>query len=606
MHRLKLQSKLFIAYIGISVLILLTFSLFFYNFVTPQAIQQEVDSLAVQNEYFMNQIDGIINDMDAVSININYSSLVKSKLDTSFNLNISRDTLDNLASLFVTINGADVKVDQINLYDLNGHMLKVGIKTNTDSFDIKSLSWFQKILEADGKKMISTPYQTNSLSASNSASDWFLSLYRSYKNQYGQTVGAVETVKRSKNVFKSITSYQKKNSNPAQVYIYSSDHQLIYPYSLSVKDLEKLPDYDSFIKEGSASLSVVNPVTGKKEYLTYATSSYSGWTYISAQKESYILKPVYHLLRMLLLFVLILLAASLIISYLLSRSLVKPISHLKHIIQRMELDTLGEESTGNYNTSFNELYELFHAFQLMSEKLKYSMNELIKTREQELRSRALALQSQVNPHFYYNTLSSIIVLTENEQPQEVITMCRYLSQIMRYITETSSTEVKIRTEIEYINKYLYCMKVRYQSSLNYTIDIDERLMEYHIPKLLIQPLVENAIKYGTDCLPPWKLSITGRLYDDRWIIDVMDSGNGFCAEAIKTIDERIQEADQNPGIQNIHTGGLGLINIYMRWKMFCQENMIFRYGNTEDGHGIVSIGRTLKPKKEKDCRSGSN
>ncbi len=597
MRQLKLQTKLFLAYVGLAILILLTFSIFFYKYVSNQLIKQEINNLTQQNSYFMEQTDTIINDMDTVSININYSSLVKDKLDSSFNLDISRNTLDSLASLFVTINGADIKVDQINLYDMRGNRLKVGIKTNTDTVILKNISWFNKALELDGQKLISKPYNTSSLSTSVKYPDWFLSVYRSYNNQFGRTVGAVETIKRCKSIFKNITSYKRKVKDSAQVYIYSADNSLIYPYNLTKKERNSIPDYYSIVKNKHNIMSLINPGSGEREYMVFSTSSYSGWTYITVQPESYILKPVNGLVKILLLFVLILLAASLLISYSLSRSLVKPIKHLKHIIQRIQIDTLGENKVSNYPGTYNEVSELYLAFQSMSENLKVSMNELIDSRQQELKSRTLALQSQINPHLYYNTLSSIIVLAENGQPQEVITMCRYLSQIMRYITDSSATIVGIGLEIDYVNKYLYCMKVRYQSSLNYTVDIEKALLEYRVPKLIIQPIVENAVKHGTNCIPPWNLSIAGRIYEDYWQIDIIDSGNGFSDQDIETINERIREVNSNPGMPEMQINGLGMINVYMRWKLFCGDTMIFHYGNTKEGNGIVSIGQRLKVKE---------
>lgn len=593
MKQLKLQTKLFFAYVGLAVLILLVFSIFFYSFVSKQLINQEINSITALNASFEEQIDAVISDMDTVSININYSSLVKNKLDSSFNLDISRDTLGSLASLFVTINGADIKVDQIYLYDMLGNVLKVGLKTNTATVDTSNLSWFNKALELNGKKLISQPYYTSSLSQSYKSSDWFISVYRTYINQYGRTVGAIETMKFCKSIFKKINSYKKTVADSAQIYIYSDDNTLIYPYDISKEEQNSIPNYSEYLADGKSSVSIINPNTGAKEYLAYSTSAYSRWTYITVQPEAYILKPVNQLLYILLLFVFALLAISLLISFGLSRSLVKPIKHLKHIIQRIEIDTLGEERTDNYPIPYNELNELYLAFQHMSDNLKTSMNELIYSREQELKSRALALQSQMNPHFYYNTLSSIIVLAENEHPQEIITMCRNLSQIMRYITDSSSVAVSIKSEIDYVNKYLYCMKVRYQTSLNYIIDIDSILLDRLVPKLIIQPLVENAIKYGTDCIPPWNLSIIGRAYDTHWQIDVIDSGNGFSAEAIDKITRSIQEVDNHPGMPEMSINGLGIVNVYMRLKLYFEDSIIFKYGNTEDGHGIISIGQKL-------------
>ena len=598
MRNHTLQTKLFFAYFGLVVLILLSFSIFFYKYVSKQLITRELNSLSTLNTSRADQIDSVIKDMDAVSINIDYSSVVKEKLNSSFNLDISRDTLRSLASLFVTINGVDTKVDQINLYDLNANVLQVGAKTNTTSIDKEQIPWFDTVLELDGTKLISNSYQSSALSQSSKYSDWYISLYRTFNNQFGRTVGIVETTKRCKSIFKTIIHYNKTADNPARIYIYSKDNKLIYPYDLTEEDRKEIPNYSSNTNNQDNSVSTYNPNTKVKEYLAYSHSTYSGWTYITVQSEAYILRPVNRLINILLIFVFVLLATSLIVSYGLSRSLVKPIKHLKHIVQRIEIDTLGTEKTDDYPINYIELQELYIAFQHMSEKLKMSMDELIDSRQQELKSRTLALQAQVNPHFYYNTLYSIIVLAENDQSKEVITVCRNLSKIMRYVTDTSFTNVSIQSELDYVSKYLYCMKVRYQSSLNYTVNMEDALLELEVPKLIIQPIVENAIKYGTTCAPPWTITINGKVYDTHWQIDIIDSGKGFTEEAIGIINNRIEEVNKNPGMPEMQINGLGIVNVYMRWKIFCQDSMIFKFGNTEDGHGIVSIGQKVVLKRE--------
>jgi two-component system sensor histidine kinase YesM len=539
--------------------------------------------------------------MDAVSININYSSLVKEKLDSSFHLDTSRNSLKSLASLFVTINGADIKVDQMYLYDLSGNILKVGIKNNTnqiEKIDIATLPWWNQVMALDGKKLISNAYYSSALSTAYKYSDYYISVYRTFENQFSTVVGAVETVKRCKTIFKSFNHYNKTTEDPASIYIYAPDGSLIYPYNLSDEEKSSMFHYSSFISEDAGTTDIVNEVTGQKEYLAYSHSAYTDWTYVTVQPESYILKPVNRLLNILLLFTLGLLAASLVVSYYLSRSLTKPVKHLKHIVQRIEIDTLGKENTTDYPMPYIELHELYTAFHHMSEKLKVSMNELIDSRQQELKSRTLALQSQVNPHFYYNTLYSIILLAENDQSKEVIMVCRNLSNMMRYITDTNQSNVSIRSEIDYLQKYLYCMKVRYQSSLSYSIDVDDILLDLAVPKLIIQPLVENALKYGTSCAPPWNISIVGRVDETHWQIDVIDSGTGFTDEAIRTIAGRIEEVNNNPGMPEMQINGLGIINVYLRWKIFCQDTMIFNYGNTPEGHGMMSIGQRISLQRE--------
>lgn len=103
--------------------------------------------------------------------------------------------------------------------------------TTMTTVDIESLVWLEETLARGGKKTVGLPYCTDSYSKSAKYSEWFISLYRAYSNQYGQKVGAIETVKRCKSVFKSIISYQKATkTDPASVYVFNQDGVLIYPY----------------------------------------------------------------------------------------------------------------------------------------------------------------------------------------------------------------------------------------------------------------------------------------------------------------------------------------------------------------------------------------
>jgi two-component system sensor histidine kinase YesM len=340
-------------------------------------------------------------------------------------------------------------------------------------------------------------------------------------------------------VFKSIISYEKKEDSGIRTYIYSSEGDLIYPYLTDESDQEFYNSYYNIIKEGSQSNQHTNPRTGEKEYLVYETSPYSEWIYLSVQMESVVLQPVTSLVKLIVITVGIIFILALAVSYLLSKNMIKPIVKLKEIFQKQAIDTLGEKVNEDHYTSYSELAEVYKDYNIMNEKLRDSMHELIESRNHEIKARMSALQAQTNPHFFYNTLSSIIVLSENGQNDEIVQLCRNLTKLMRYITDNYVTKVKIKEELEYVQKYLYCMKVRYQSSLEFEYDIDKKLYDITIPKLVIQPLVENAIKHGTDCLPPWKIKITGKILASGWTLNVSDSGNGFNPETLRNLKEKM-------------------------------------------------------------------
>ena len=171
----------------------------------------------------------------------------------------------------------------------------------------------------------------------------------------------------------------------------------------------------------------------------------------------------------------------------------------------------------------------------------------------------------------------------------------------------STKEVPLEEEIHQLNIYRAILAYQYNERIQFNICIDRELYSCHVLKLVFQPIVENAIRYGSNCAPPWNISITSVVTEGSWQIEVTDSGPGFTEEAKERITANIMKAIQNPGLPELKINGLGTINVYLRWKIFCKGDIIFRYGNTADGHGIVSIGRyfskTAKSADETDCIS---
>ncbi len=275
-----------------------------------------------------------------------------------------------------------------------------------------------------------------------------------------------------------------------------------------------------------------------------------------------------------------------------SRNFTKPIRQLATVIGATQLNTLGTQNQAEVEPSYNEMAQLNDAFYAMSAHLKESMNIQLEMQQQELKSRSLALQSQINPHFYYNSLTNIIILAENNQNEELIQFVKSLTSMMRYVTTGSMQVVPLQSEISYVEKYLYCMKMRYQSSLQYSIEIDPSLLTYSVPKLIIQPLIENAIKYGMDCTPPWNIRMYSEIKNDHWWIHVEDSGKGFSPEATERLTAQLVESAQTIGLPEMHIDGMGLLNVYLRWGLFGEENE-FTFGNTPGGGARVSIGGKL-------------
>ena len=280
-HQIKLQTKFFLAYLGLALLVVIAFSIFFYRYTSNILIERETKAATDMNLSFLQQTEQILQDMDSVSINIGYSNLVKDRLTEANDLRVSSDDFMALADLFVTINGADLKVDQINLYDFSGSVVQVGIKNNSKKMEMDTLPWLEQTKELGGKKLLSLPYATTEITSNSNTSRtpvWYMSLYRVFYNRYKKQVGAIETVKKCSTIFKYITSYQQKNADAPSVYIYDKNGTLVFPYKLEESEQKALPDYFNSIDSALGHASFFNEDSRTTEILVSNSSSYTGWT----------------------------------------------------------------------------------------------------------------------------------------------------------------------------------------------------------------------------------------------------------------------------------------------------------------------------------------
>ena len=562
MKQRSLQSKLFIAYLSMACLILFSFAAFFYLFVAGRLQESQISAMNTLNSSFQSQVDSAIQDLDNVSVNINYSNMSKSILDQKFDLNISDDMLSKMSDLFISLSGTELKADQVNLYDFSGYVLQSGLSTMIRKTDDSRSEWIQKALDADGKKIITRPYSTYEYSKSAKYTQWMISVYRSFTNQYRRNVGVVETAKQCKSVFKSIISYRKQNrATAADVYVFNNDGELIYPYDISENDAAAIKPYFDLTDASQTSVALTSPLNGQTEYATRTDSSYTGYSYLTVQPESFILAPVYKMLQILLAVVAAFLLVSVLVSYRLSRSVVRPVKHLKHIIQRMELDTLGQEKITSYPVSVNELEELYQAFQFMSDNLKNSMTELTEAKEQEIKARNMALQTQINPHFLYNTLDSIVWMIEGERYEDAVFMITQLASLFRISLSRGKTIISVEDEIKHAKNYMNIQKIRYKNSFAIDFSIEEEILHCCTVKLVVQPLLENAIYYGVEGMDgEGEIHVKGYRKEDDIYIEVSDNGLGMpqdMVEQLLTDNNRVRK----------HGSGVGVINVHNRIRL---------------------------------------
>ncbi|MGG1552883.1 cache domain-containing sensor histidine kinase [Paenibacillus ferrarius] len=268
------------------------------------------------------------------------------------------------------------------------------------------------------------------------------------------------------------------------------------------------------------------------------------------------------------------------ISVLLSITLTRPIKQLEAHMKQVE--------KGNFDIrveveGVNEISKLSRTFNLMIGKIKELMNQTVQDQEVKRISELKALQAQIQPHFLYNTLDSIIWMAELGKVENVVTMTSALSKLLRSSISKGEELIPIRVELAHIENYLTIQHIRYRNKFTYAIDVEEELLDCRILKIVLQPLVENAIYHGMKHLPETgHIQITGRKRDDVIVLSVSDNGVGMSEEQLRALKLKAHGASDGKGF--------GLHNVNHRIQLYFGEKYGLQFeSELEEGTTVTMI-----------------
>lgn len=278
----------------------------------------------------------------------------------------------------------------------------------------------------------------------------------------------------------------------------------------------------------------------------------------------------------------IILVPTLVLIALVSMRLTQSIRKLTRKVQQSPVDSSpGDEasirralSTTVTSTGDPEIHELELTFNnLMLKQRESTLNE-IAMREGTLQAQLSALQMQINPHFVYNTLNIISAKSMESGNYDVIEICDQFAQMLRYSTDTRSRTATMAEELENVRYYLMLSKARYEDNLEFTIDVPENLTGLTVPKLTLQPLVENALSHGFNGANALrKLWITGHIGHSQFILEIRDNGNGFSEESLSSLRQQIKLVESSQLSIESSSGHIGLINTCLRLHYYSKGTM---------------------------------
>lgn len=254
-------------------------------------------------------------------------------------------------------------------------------------------------------------------------------------------------------------------------------------------------------------------------------------------------------------------------AWIISESIYIPIKKLHNVTTTITQNDLQALMSGD---NANEIAELGMSFNIMIGKIQELLKSKIKEQENLKKAEFRTLQAQINPHFLYNTLDTIIWMSEAGKNEQVIDIVRALSSFFRITLSRGKDWITIGEEIQHTRSYLTIQKMRYRNILDYSITIDEQVnLNDTILKLTMQPLVENALYHGIkNKRNGGVIDISVRQQAQTTILEVKDDGVGFTPERLAQIKAEMNRAETDDPHIELKDNGFGLENVNKRIKLY--------------------------------------
>ena len=369
---------------------------------------------------------------------------------------------------------------------------------------------------------------------------------------------------------------QSSMGDKGYVFILDQNGNIVYHPQQQQLYNELQTENISLVMNAKSDIVTVGKGDDEKIY-ALSHSDITGWTIVGCMNMSELLRNSRQTRSIYVLVAVGLIIVALLISSLIARNITLPIQKLR--------DSMKSVQKGNFDIedieviSDNEIGSLTRSFNVMTHRIRELMEQNVKEQEQKRKIELKALQSQINPHFLYNTLDSIIWMAEGKKYEDVVLMTASLARLLRQSISNEDETVLIGQEIQYVKSYLTIQKMRYKDKLEFEINVDPSINSVHIVKLVLQPIVENAIYHGLKYKESkGMLTVNGYQKDGNAVIEIADDGVGMDEETLNRIFEKHKV--------NYRSNGVGVYNVQRRLCMYYGKEYGLSY-KSEKGKGTT-------------------
>lgn len=483
------------------------------------------------------------------------------------------------AMYYTVIKNTDVEIQNLDkemnlLYEANkgsliglacfsdtGELLGAAPVSNLKSgVDVRKQDWFINANEKIENLHFSTPHVRNLFDESNYRYYWVISLSRAVElTKAGNTSRGTLVVDMSFNGIEQLFS-KINTSDGTYAYLMDGEGEIIY------HPKQKLIYSDLYRENNKAAVEYEDgnrneKFDGEERSVIVRTVGYTGWKIVSVTPVS---QFSMNLLQMRFFFIAILafsLILIIVLNLVISAQIANPIKKLENSVRDLEKGGVQPESD-IYIGGSQEVQHLGRAVSNMIEQRNRLMDNVVEEQEAKRKSELEALQSQINPHFLYNTLDSIVWMIESNRYEEAIAMITDLASLFRISLSKGKNIISIDKEIQHARNYINIQKVRYKNKFDIKFDIDPQILLYSTMKLILQPLLENAIYYGMESMDDEGLIfVRGYQTENDIYLEVEDNGLGMPESVTeKLLIENNQLAKKGSGI--------GLLNVQKRIQIY--------------------------------------
>jgi two-component system sensor histidine kinase YesM len=509
-------------------------------------------------------------------VNLNLDSYLKEMMEVSSHIssNLDINNIDNLSNILSVTTGIRKDIVTLAVFNENGDIVVCNPYNEYDkNYKISEQKWFQDSLNNVGEYNFISPHVQRIFVGMR---PWVVSLCKG-TNVPGSSETWVVMVDMNFSVMEQLCK-RVSLGNRGYIYVIDEYGDIVYhPQQQIIYVGLKHEDIQFALKNDDGSYYY--DLMGERRIITINTVNYTNWKIVGISYLDEIVadrKSLSTLVIFISIFsLLFVIAASLFVSAKIS----EPIKNLERQMKKVE--------SGNFDIDIDidvqgddEVKRLSRAFNMMVKRIRSLMEQIISEQEAKRKSELKALQAQINPHFLYNTLDSIVWMNENKDYVGVTTMVVALSQFFRISISRGRELITVSDEIEHIKSYLIIQKIRYKNKFKFSIEAQPEALGYKTLKLILQPIVENAIYHGVEQLyDEGIIKINVSIDGDTILFQVTDNGYGIKPDILKDIlNKKANEKD---------SGGVGLKNVNERIKLFFGE----QYGIEIDS--ILDVGTTV-------------